>query len=302
MRIGLIGLGEVGKCLAEGLLLAGIKVDGVDGALNAQASAMLANKGMTIQPAMGHWVRELDAVMVCVNGSVANDVNRQLATHLKAGQVVFDLTTASPQQKQHSANLVEARGSTFLDVAIMGSIAMKGFATSMLVAGDVQQTESANILDALQHSGMSLRSMASSAVGDAICLKLIRSVYTKGAEALAVKCLVTAEHFGVREPLYEVLADLDEIPIKRFMNTLVTTHVLHAERRMKEVGEAQQLLTEAGVSTKLLNSVQEVFAETLSIEPRWESDELPSIEQAIVQLRQDSKQRPNNYSETVYGK
>ncbi|MCE9681684.1 NAD(P)-binding domain-containing protein [Halomonas alkalisoli] len=289
MRIGLIGLGEVGRCLAEGLLLAGIRVDGIDAALNAQASTSLAARGLTIQPTMGHWIRELDAVMVCVNGGAANDVNRQLATHLKAGQVVFDLTTASPQQKRHSAELVEARGAAFLDVAIMGSIAMKGFATSMLVAGDVQQSESACVLRVLQDSGMTLRSMASSSVGDAICLKLIRSVYTKGAEALAVKCIVTAEHFGVRDLLYEVLADLDDIPIKRFMNTLVRTHVLHAERRMKEVGEAQQLLTEAGVSTQLLDSVKEVFAETLSIEQCWEGDELPSIEQAIAQLGQATK-------------
>ena len=288
MRIGLIGLGEVGRCLAEGMLLAGIRVDGIDAALNAQTSTSLASRGLTIQPTMGNWVRELDAVMVCVNGGAANDVNRHLATHLKAGQVVFDLTTASPQQKRHSAELVEGRGATFLDVAIMGSIAMKGFSTSMLVAGDVQQAESARMLSVLQNSGMTLHSMARSAVGDAICLKLIRSVYTKGAEALAVKCIVTADHFGVRELLYDVLSDLDDIPIKNFMNTLVTTHILHAERRMKEVGEAQQLLKEAGVSTKLLDSVKEVFAETLSIDQCWEGDELPSIEQAIDQLRKST--------------
>ncbi|WP_316935696.1 NAD(P)-dependent oxidoreductase [Halomonas sp. ANAO-440] len=292
MRVGLIGLGEVGRCLATGLLSAGIRVDGVDAALNAQTSSSLADKGLTIQPALGNWIREMDTVMVCVNGGASNNVNRLLATHLKTGQVVLDLTTASPQQKHHSAELVEARGGAFLDVAIMGSIAMKGFATSMLVAGDVEKAESAYVLDILQQSGMSLRNMLGSAAGDAICLKLIRSVYTKGAEALAVKCLVTAEHFGVRESLYEVLADLDDIPIKHFMNTLVTTHVLHAERRMKEAGEASQLLAEAGVSTQLMDSVQEAFADTVSIDPRWESNELPSIEQAIAQLGRATKRQP----------
>lgn len=286
MKFGIIGLGEVGKSLADGLLAKEHKIEAVDLAISETVRASLLASGAKVHSALGSWTSEMDAVIVCVNGGASNAVNRQLSEHLKPGQVVLDLTTASPKQKKTSAELVEVAGGKFLDVAIMGSIAMKGFSTAMLVSGDVLNRTNANLLRELTESGMALRSMPGSEVGDAICLKLIRSIYTKSSEALAVKCLITAEHFGVREELYDALADLDDIPIKNFINTLVTTHVVHAERRLKEVGEAKRLLEEASVSTQLLESVEAAFANTVTDAPDWNGDALPSIDQAIDHLKQ----------------
>ncbi|WP_438811351.1 hypothetical protein, partial [Salmonella enterica] len=44
--------------------------------------------------------------------------------------------------------------------------------------------------------------------GDAATLKLLRSIFTKGVEALAVECLVAAEKKDLRHTLYDVLSDV----------------------------------------------------------------------------------------------
>src|SRR3546814_10014138 len=92
--------------------------------------------------------------------------------------------------------------------------------------------------------------------GDAIALKLLRSVFTKGLEALAVECLMAAEHRGLRHQLYDVLSDLDESSIRSFTEAVVTTHVRHAGRRLAEVQEARCQLQNEGVRPWAIDGVE----------------------------------------------
>lgn len=285
MKFCIIGMGEVGKVIANGLITAGHQLHVFDPALHGLFRDKLLSSGVHVYDAIDDWIESCDSVLVCVNGSSSNKVSQSLLKHLHSHHVVFDFTTASPKSKKNSAAAVHLQGAIFLDAAIMGSVAMKGLSTKMLVSGRHEHVHSKLVIQSLKDAGMILQMMPDSNVGEAISLKLIRSLYTKSAEALAVQCLIAAEFFEVRDALYDSLEDLNDIPIKDFMNTLVTTHVVHAERRMKEVEEAKVLLHEAGVSTQIIDSVHKAFHLTTEKSEMWVDDGLPTIERALEILK-----------------
>jgi len=119
-------------------------------------------------------------------------------------------------------------------------------------------------------------------VGDAISLKFLRSVLTKGMEALSVELLMSAEKQGVREKLYAQLSDIDKIPLRSFIDSMVRTHVIHAKRRAHEVQDAQRELTSLGLRSTVLPGVEERFhktIESLAAHPLPVAE--PSVEQAL---------------------
>ena len=132
-----------------------------------------------------------------------------------------------------------------------------------------------------------MRVLEDGRAGDAATLKLLRSVFTKGMEALAVECLVCAEHFGVRDRLYDILGDIDRAPLKDFLNMLVTTHLLHAERRWHEVDNAIAQLEAAELPPRVMLGVREVFERTAQADWKKHNDDAlsVSVEDALVALK-----------------
>jgi 3-hydroxyisobutyrate dehydrogenase len=116
-------------------------------------------------------------------------------------------------------------------------------------------------------------------------LKILRSVFTKGMEALAVEMLTSAERQGVREKLYEQLSDIDRIPLRDFLDMLVRTHVVHAKRRAHEVHDAQAELAAQGLPSLVLPGVERRFRATAeALERRAPEAAQPDADQALQWL------------------
>ena len=139
----------------------------------------------------------------------------------------------------------------------MGAIALLAERTPLLCAG-----QGADQVIALAASGGAPARAIDGAPGDAVRLKLLRSIATKGMESLAVECLVAANAMGLRASLYEVLSDIDRTPLTTFMDAFVRSHVDHAGRRHAEVREARDQLHEAGLEPLVLDGVERLFART----------------------------------------
>jgi hypothetical protein len=160
----------------------------------------------------------------------------------------------------------------------MGAIALTGPRTPLLCAGQGAD----RISHLMTEIGAPVRVLEDAAAGDAASLKLLRTIFTKGLEALAVECLVAAELQGVRQQLYEVLSDIDRTPLKDFLEALIRTHVVHAGRRMHEVAEAEEQLRLAGLPVQVLPGVRALFAQTLETLGRQPIlDPAPSSEFAL---------------------
>ena len=98
--------------------------------------------------------------------------------------------------------------------------------------------------------------------GDAAALKLLRTILTKGLEALAVECLVAAEKQGIRAELCDAMSDVDAAGFANFLDMLVRTHIQHSARRLHEVQRAEAQLSSLGLPASMVLASQQVFART----------------------------------------
>jgi hypothetical protein len=121
---------------------------------------------------------------------------------------------------------------------------------------------------------------------------MLRSVFTKGMEALCVEMLTAAEKRGLREQLYNVLSDIDKSELRSFIEMLVRTHVVHAKRRAHEVAEAERQLALAGVPSLVLPGVESRFLATISsLEKRPLPVPEPTVDEALQWLLADGGAR-----------
>jgi hypothetical protein len=86
------------------------------------------------------------------------------------------------------------------------------------------------------------------------------------------------------------LSDIDEKPLRSFIDSMVRTHVVHAKRRAHEVHDAQGELGLQGIRSTVLSGVEARFHHTASaLERHPLPTEDPSVEQAIEWLLSTSR-------------
>jgi 3-hydroxyisobutyrate dehydrogenase-like beta-hydroxyacid dehydrogenase len=281
MVLCIVGYGEVGRIYAEALSVVGVTVDRICEPRFTDASrASAAALGAGTEESLGPWLHEADVVISAVTGSVARKVAEDCFCFMKAGALFADLTTATPETMQDVASLARDRGIAFVDVAILGAVSIRKGKTALACAGEGAE-RFRNIADML---GAPLKVLPGPA-GDAVRLKLLRSLFTKGLEALAVECLVAAERAHLRKELYEILSDVDETPLIPFLEVLVRTHVLHAGRRHHEVSDAEKQLVRDGLEPRVTPGVRDLFGRTAGAGlPTESGKDAPSIEAALAWL------------------
>lgn len=258
MNVSIIGAGQVGQCYARALLAAGHTIHTLcDIAPTPAIEAFATGIGAPLVQQPGAWLGHADVVISAVFGHAALEVATQAMPYLKAGAHFADFTTASPQDMGRAAAIAHAQDTPFTDVAIMGAIFMAQAKTPLLCSG----AGASHIATFMQTAGAPARAIEGEA-GDAMTLKLLRSIITKGLESLAVECLVAADQKNLRPALYDVLADVDSMPLTAFMGSMVRSHVVHAERRLVEVQEARQQLLDDNLQPLALDGVERLFART----------------------------------------
>ncbi|MVW77555.1 NAD(P)-binding domain-containing protein [Bordetella sp. 02P26C-1] len=258
MKIALVGCGEVGACYAQAWIAAGHEVFAVcELRQDPEMQARVGSVGAALHASPGPWLAEADLVVSAVFGYAAQTVAAEALPHMRPHALYADFTTASAADMRAAAAIAAEHGVPFADVAIMGAIALLGAKTPLLIAGTGADA-AVNFAVSCDIPARAIEGQA----GDAVQLKLLRSIMTKGMESLAVECLVAAEKLGLRSALYEVLGDIDRTPLTTFIDSFVRSHVLHAPRRLAEVRESREQLVEAGLEPLVLDGVERLFART----------------------------------------
>lgn len=262
MKFAILGGGMVGACYMHAFLEQGHSLVGLCDLQPSDAVAAAAQAaGAEVYNAPGAWLAGAGVVVSAVFGTVARSLFEACLPHLVDGALYVDMTTADPQEMRECAELAQrgtqGGGVNFVDVAITGAVNLGGKKTPLLVAG----SKAGFVQELFFPFGGSVR-VVGDQPGDAASLKLLRSIYTKGTEALAVECLVTAQQMGLREQLYAVLQDIDETPLRTLMESMVRTHIPHSARRRNEVAEARQQMARHGLAPVVLPAVEALFAAT----------------------------------------
>ncbi|WP_288462610.1 NAD(P)-binding domain-containing protein [uncultured Pseudomonas sp.] len=258
MKLAIIGAGEVGLTYAHPWAAAGHEILLCDLKPSPRAQAFAKEHSVALVTSMEDGVADCDVVVSCVFGTVSLSVAEQALALMRTGALFIDMTTADPEQIRRAAAIAAERSIPYVDVAILGAIALTHAKTNLLAAGI--GLERAVVLFA--EAGAPLKPVEGGAAGDAAALKILRSVFTKGLEALTIECFMAAEKQGVTEKLHDALSDIDQASLRDFLGALIRTHVVHAPRRLKEVEEAERQLRAAELPVAVLPGVREVFART----------------------------------------
>lgn len=285
LRIAIIGLGEVGRCYAKPLHEAGFELLLCEAKPSAAALELSEQWNLPLHDKPGPWLEAADWVLSCVTGAYALAVTQQVLPFVRGECCLADFTTASPGTKREAASAAAQKGVRYVDTAIMGAISLNWVRTPLLASG----VGAEELKTVIEQAGGRVQVIKDGVPGDAISLKILRSVFTKGMEALSVELLTSAEKQGVREKLYEQLQDIDQIPLRSFIDMLVRTHVIHAKRRAHEVHDANNELTSQGLPSLVLPGVEQRFLTTAKkLEKQPLETEEPNIEQALQWLLQEA--------------
>lgn len=248
-RIGIIGYGEAGQAIAQGLYsnreisIGVFDIKFNDNEFSESLRSKAREQGLTVQRDMRSLVVNHDIILSLVTGEVATSVVRKSLPFIKEGKVFVDMNTVSPREKIRMGEMIEGKGGSFVEVAILGAIASYGFKSPMLVCGE----RADQFVDLLGNMDFNVTFVAKE-IGKASYMKMLRSVFAKGVEALLLEMLVGAKRCGLVEPLMEAIVEhMDGSSFRDIANAWITTTVIHAERRAEEMEYVIETLNELNV-------------------------------------------------------
>jgi 3-hydroxyisobutyrate dehydrogenase-like beta-hydroxyacid dehydrogenase len=258
VRIALIGLGEVGRVLAEDLRARGesdlAAWDTAFADRESRASHNAAALGLT--PAASAADAARDAGLVVSAVTAANDLAaaQAVAGGLAANAWFLDLNSASPGQKQASAKVIEAAGGRYVECAVMAPIEPKRITAPMLLGGPHAHAF-AGVAASLGFVGAVF---CSDELGKASATKLCRSVMIKGVEALLTESMLAARAWGVEEPVLRSLSNL--LPSddwEKLATYMISRSLEHGKRRAEEMREAARTVEETGIAPLMATATAE---------------------------------------------
>jgi 3-hydroxyisobutyrate dehydrogenase-like beta-hydroxyacid dehydrogenase len=219
-----------------------------------------------------------DIILSTVTTDVALEAARSCAPHLRAGQLFIDLNATSPAVKREIAAVVNGAGADFVEGAILSAIGVAGAGAKVLVCGE-RAEEAARTLSAL---GLNLHDYGRE-IGRASSFKMLRSVFSKGIEALLVESLLAARRAGVEQDLWrEIVATIDAAPFAEVGGNWIRTHAAAHERRWHEMVQVAAVLRELGLDAPMTEATVKLFGRSTRLRLREAFPAPPASEHAVV--------------------
>jgi 3-hydroxyisobutyrate dehydrogenase-like beta-hydroxyacid dehydrogenase len=248
LKIGLIGFGEVGGILTRALREKGVLWVGAWDVLFRDATRGPAMKsrakdaGIEACGSLRALLDRADIAISAVTASNALDVAREAASSIRAGTFFLDLNSASPATKAKAAKLVEAAGADYVEAGVMTSVPPYGIRVPMLLGG----RQAKALAEKLVPLGFDM-TVVDEKIGVASAIKMCRSVFIKGLEAIVIESYATARRYGVERHVLASLAETyPEIDWEKQGSYLFSRVAKHGRRRAEEMREAANTVREAG--------------------------------------------------------
>lgn len=270
MRIAFIGFGEVAAAFSAALAARGAQISAYD--VRGEKRQAAERMGVSFAD-LPEALRGAQYVLSTVTTSVARQAAEQCARHLRAGQTYVDLNATEPALKQEVGRIVSAAGADFVEGAILGAIGVTGAKTEILLGGPHARRAEAELAHGL---GLNAR-FYSEEVGKASMFKMLRSVFSKGMEALLIEFLAAGERAGIREDLWkEVTGLFAGQPFEKVAANWVRTHAGAHERRYHEVRQVAGVLRALGIEPTVTAATEAFFARSgsLGLKPAASMDEV----------------------------
>ncbi len=249
--IAFVGYGALGAALAEGLAAGGRH------ALRAYLRTVpepgsprqrrLTDSRIRASEDLGEVLNGADCLLIGVPGSACLDVASRCSPHLATGALYVDLASAPPESKRQAAKLVSECGGEYVDGAVVGTVVVSGHRVPVLASGPGAERFRRLVVQ----DGLRVQTLHGPP-GVAATVKLLRSSYLKGRDALIVQLMLAARRHGLEEVVIQSIDGPGErVPFRELVERVLCSLAVHADRRSEELGEAGQILEEAGLDPSL---------------------------------------------------
>ncbi len=256
MKIAYIGFGEAARAFTDSL--AGHEgVEFVAAYDVAQTDAMreeATRRGLRFETDVAQALQGADWVISAVTADQSYIAAEHALDALQPGQLFIDINSVSPGRKQKTAALVAQRGAQYLDMAVMAPVHPRGHATPVLVAGET----AADVATDLEKLGFSFEVISDQA-GEATAIKMVRSMFVKGLEALTVEVSLAAAATGCYERVIPSLAEtFPGLGWPDNISYMFERTLHHGIRRAAEMREVAATYDELGFTGALADKIADV--------------------------------------------
>ena len=296
MRVGFIGLGNMGGPMAGFILKAGYPLVVHD--LRREAAASLLDAGASWADSPRDVAAQCDVVGICVPGPPEMRAvtlgERGIVEGVKPGAVVIDHTTNAPAVVREVGAALEAKGAHLLDAPLDGGRegALEGQLTLFVGGDDAVLSPVRPLLETFSRSVVWV-----GALGAGSITKIVHNALAMSIDLLVAECLTLGAKAGVAVPrLVEAFGQgcivsqnmtfTKRMPATLFRGDFAARFALALAH--KDFGLAAELATQHGVPTRLLDLCHTELLEAMNrgwgAEDRIKASTLQE-ERAGVQLR-----------------
>jgi 3-hydroxyisobutyrate dehydrogenase-like beta-hydroxyacid dehydrogenase len=245
-RIGFLGFGEAGSLIATGLVAAGAQ-DVVAYDIAQDISPLVRERaeriGVRLVADPAALAADADVIVSAVICSQSEAAADSIAPALRPDMFLLDINSTAAGAKQRNAERVAASGAAYVDVAVMANASSDLTRLPLLLAGP-RAHEVVGLLD----PAPIVADVVSEVPGDAARIKMFRSLFVKGLEALSLEAMMACFPSGVHE---QVLASFEDsfghFSFGGLVRHLIERHAVHGARRADELEEVALSLREVGV-------------------------------------------------------
>ncbi len=169
LRIGFLGLGQMGQPMVRNLLRAGFNVTGFD--LNPAVLSNLSQEaGFQAASSVQVAAASCDVLILMLPDSKVIDAllwDQGLAGQLRAGQTVLDMSSSDPVSSRNNATRLAALNIHFVDAPVSGGVkrAVDG-SLSIMIGGEAAHVEP--VRPVLQAMGKTLVHVGAAGAGHAV--------------------------------------------------------------------------------------------------------------------------------------
>jgi len=232
-KVAIIGFGEAGQAFVEGWGQ-GCDFDIAAYDINLEKLAICQVVGITGCATAGEAIENADAVLSLVTADQAHLAALSTAGHIAPDAFFFDGNSCAPDTKKKSAQVIDAAGGRYIDMAIIAPVHPALNKVPVLLSGDY--VEAAHKV--IAQLGLSAKHIKGP-VGTASAIKMTRSVMMKGLEALMLECVLAGRKAGVEDIVLDSLeATYPGFGWKEraaYMIERVATHGIRRAAEMREV-------------------------------------------------------------------
>ena len=265
-KIGFVGFGEVGYTFSKAMNEAGAEVTVYDVLLDDPNKAddireRITETGSKVGT-LEEVVKNNNYILSTVTTQVAKSVAQTVAPMLKPGQIYVDFNSTCPSAKVEISKIIAPTGADFVEGAILGAVGATGAKTRIFTAGEKRQ----EIADLFNRMGMNVQPYWRQ-IGKASTFKMLRSIFSKGAEVLLLEMLVAAKRADIDKDLWEDITKfMSSKPFDKIGDNWMRSHAVAHERRYYEMLQVVETMKELNVEPVMSERTAAYFKQSVDMD------------------------------------